>query len=88
MVAELKMVCAERACKIRNNIEKIKPLDHIAVIRSCLEELNAQDQLHQLGELVKNKYKDIFAPIPHLNDLPSDVYCKIKLKDATKMFMT
>ena len=88
MVAELKMVCAERACKIRNNIEKIKPLDHIAAIRGRLEELNAQDQLHQLGESVKNKYKDIFAPIPHLNDLPSDVYCRIKLKDATKMFTT
>ena len=88
MVAELKMVCAEHACKIRNNMEKIKPLDHIAAIRSRLEELNAQDQLHWLGESVKNKYKDIFAPIPHLNDLLSDVYCRIKLKYTTKMFTT
>jgi hypothetical protein len=62
MVAELKMVCAERACKIRNNMEKIKPLDHIAVIRSRLEELNAQDQLHWLGESVKNNTKTFLHP--------------------------
>jgi Retroviral aspartyl protease len=88
MVAELKMICAERACKIRNHLEQVKPVDHVAAIRSCLEELNAQDQLIQLGELVKTKYKDVFAPIPHLDDLPTDVYCRIKLKDATKTFTT
>jgi len=88
MVAELQMVCVECLCKIRNYMEVVKPADYIAAIRTRLEELNAQDQLHRLGESVKNKYKDIFAPIPHLNDLPTNVYCRIKLKDVRKTFAT
>lgn len=46
MVAALKMVCEKRACKIKNYMEEVKPVDHVVVIRSCLEELNAQDQLN------------------------------------------
>jgi hypothetical protein len=88
MIAELKMVRVECACEIRNYMGNVKLVDYIAAIRSCLEELNAQDQLCQLGESVKNKNKDIFALIPHLNDLPTDMYCRIKSEDTTKTFTT
>jgi len=37
---------------------------------------------------MKEKHKDIFEPIPHLDELPTDVYCCIKLKDITKTFAT
>ena len=37
---------------------------------------------------MKTKYKDIFDPIPHLDDLPTNVYCRIQLKDASKTFAT
>lgn len=37
-----------------------------------------------MGLEVFEKYKTLFEPIPHVNDLPTDVYCCIKLKDANK----
>ena len=53
-----------------------------------LEELTAQDQLKCMGSDVFSKYKPAFEPIPHVNDLPTDVYCQIQLKDATKSIAT
>jgi hypothetical protein len=37
---------------------------------------------------VKLKHKDIFEPIPHLDELPTDVYCHIQLKDVSKTVST
>jgi len=88
MPAELKMVCAEHACQYKNKPEYIKPVDVVAAIRARIEALTSLEQLNCMGEAVKEKYKDVFSPIPHLNDLPTDVYCWIKLKDATKTFTT
>ena|ERR1700677_3943781 len=47
-----------------------------------------QEQLNHLSEAVKEKYKDVFSPIPHLDDLSTDIYCHIKLKDTSKTFAT
>jgi hypothetical protein len=75
MLAELKMVCAQRRCQSKNRPETIKPVDIIAAIRNHIENLTSQDQLDRLGNSVKDKYKDVFSPIPHIDDLPTDVYC-------------
>ena len=84
MVAELKMVCAERRCKITNFLEDVKPVDIVGAVRQRIEFLNSQEQLDCLSDSVRTKYKDVFSEIPHIDDLPTDVYCRIKLKDATK----
>jgi hypothetical protein len=65
-----------------------KPLDNVAAVRKCIEALTAIEQLNHLGEAIKKKYKDVFSPIPHIDDLPTDVYCHIQLKDTNKMFTT
>jgi hypothetical protein len=44
--------------------------------------------LNRLSDSIKTKYKDVFDPILHLDDLPTDVYCRIKLKDTSKTFAT
>jgi hypothetical protein len=41
-----------------------------------------------MGKKVKQDFKDVFAPIPHMDDLPTDVFCHIKLKDASKNIAT
>jgi hypothetical protein len=33
---------------------------------------------------MKTKYSDVFDTIPHLDKLPIDIYCRIKLKDPHK----
>jgi hypothetical protein len=88
MLAELKMVCAECKCNLNHHLKTVKEVDKIAAIRTRIETLAAQEQLIKLGDAVKGKYKDVFLPIPHLDELPTDVYCQIKLKYALKTFTT
>ena len=41
-----------------------------------------------MGLEIFNKYKCVFEPIPHVDELPTDVYCQIQLKDTTKSITT
>lgn len=43
-----------------------------------------QEQLKYMGAEAFQKYTHVFEPIPHVDDLPIDVYCRIKFKDAAK----
>lgn len=80
------MVCAERRSLFDHKLEKTVPIDLVAAVRDQIEMLNTQEQLDHLSDAVKEKYKDVFSPIPHLDDLSTDIYCRIQLKDATKTF--
>ena len=77
MLSELKMVCAECWCILCNRIEEVKPVDAVAALKQHIEALTNQEQINCLGDAVKTKYTDIFSPIPHLDELPTDVYCRI-----------
>jgi hypothetical protein len=88
MVAELKMVCAERNAIQSHKYESVKQVDVVAAVRVRLETLAAQEQLSRMSDAVKDKYSKVFNPIPHVDELPSDVYCRIKLKDASKTITT
>jgi len=88
MLAELKLMCAKCLCKIRNYFEDVKPVDVVGAICQRVEFLNSQEQLNRLSDTVKEKYKTVFSEIPHIDNLPMDVYCRIKLKDASKTFVT
>jgi hypothetical protein len=63
-------------------------VDKIAAIRERIKVLVAQKELQCLGEDMKMEFKDVFSEIPHLDELPTDVYCHIKLKDASKTVQT
>ena len=68
--------------------QKLKKDDIIGAVHGQLEELTAQDQVKHMGSEVFNKYKHVFEPIPHVDELPTDVYCQIQLKDASKTIAT
>jgi hypothetical protein len=57
----------------------------IGAIRERIEVLTAQEKLRTLGDQVKIDFKDVFEEIPHVDELPTDVYCRIKLKDSSRM---
>lgn len=88
MVTELKMVCVECLLVTTGRMENVQLVDHIVAVCQHIEILNTVDQLNCLGATVTEKYKDIFAPIPHLDELPTDVYCQIKLKDMKQTIST
>lgn len=62
----------------------IRNLDVVGTVHEQLEELAAQNQLEHMGKEVFVKYKAVFKPISHVNDLPTDVWCHINIKDASK----
>ena len=68
--------------------QKLKKGDIIGAVREWLEELTAQDQLKCMGHEIFDKYSLVFEPIPHVDKLPTDVYCWIQLKDALKTIAT
>jgi len=43
-----------------------------------------QQKYTALEEKLKTKFGRTFEPIPHVDELPDDVYCRIKVKDATR----
>jgi hypothetical protein len=88
MVAELKMVCPERNVMCSHTYEPVNQVDMVAAIWVHVETLAAQEQPSRLSDTVKTKYLEVFDPILDIEDLPMDVYCLIKLKDASKTFTT
>ena len=63
-------------------------VDVIGAVHVRLEQLTAQEKLDQMGTEILKTYCTVFEPCPHTDDLPMDVYCCIKLKDASKMITT
>jgi len=59
-------------------------VNFIAAVKGKLESLELQQKYNALEEKLKTEFKETFEPIPHVHNLPDDVYCRIKLKDATK----
>jgi hypothetical protein len=66
----------------------VKQVDKVAAVRERIEILAAQKELQHLGEHLKAEFKEVFSEIPHLDELPTDVFCRIKLKDSSKTFQT
>ncbi|KAJ3906212.1 hypothetical protein F5879DRAFT_1071548, partial [Lentinula edodes] len=58
--------------------------DIIASITRRIDQLSVSDVLKGKEEALKRRYKTIFEPIPHVDDLPTSVTAKIELKDASK----
>ena len=88
MVAKLNMVCHEIKQMKKHTFEEVKPIDMISAVKECIEILAAREKLTQLKVELKSEFKDVFAPIPHHDDLPRDFYCHIILKDTSKSINT
>ena len=86
LLDDLKVTLSHHKNKTRS--EHVQRVNVIAAVRVCLEQLAAQDQLDQMGAEIPRTYSTVFKPCPHTEDLPTDVYCRIKLKDALKTITT
>jgi hypothetical protein len=60
----------------------------LLLVRVQVKTLAAQEQHDRMSEAVKAKYSKVFNLILHVDQLPTDVYCRIKLKDASKTINT
>jgi hypothetical protein len=60
---------------LRLQNETVKPIDLVAAVHVRIETLTAQEKLRALSSQIVSEFPDVFSPIPHIDDLPSDVYC-------------
>ena len=54
------------------------------VICKQIEILATKESLAKQDTDIRTEFKEVVEPIPHVNDLPTDVFTSIKLKDAEK----
>jgi hypothetical protein len=88
LVIQLKEVCASCRLLVDARCEQVNGIDIIAAIRIRVEQLAAEQELSKLDAKVKEKYSDVFRPIPHVDEMPDTILCKINLKDASKTIDT
>lgn len=72
--------------KLRGKV--VTPKSTLAVVRERIEVLGAQQELIDRGNKVKADFPRLFDELPHGEDLPKDVYCRIKLKSAEQTIKT
>jgi hypothetical protein len=84
VMQELKVVGDGCRAKLDLLCEPVVHPCPIAAVRTWLECLSASKKLQQLGLKLVDDFKDIFQPIPHVDMLPNDVLCEIKVKDASR----
>jgi hypothetical protein len=82
----LKCICAEQLQVLEQNdcFEKIPPFNPIASIQNTIELLALKKHLQKLNSDLKEEFKQIFEPIPHINDLPAHEPARIHVRDAYK----
>jgi hypothetical protein len=88
MLNELATVCSVRKATVEESLEPVMEFDIMNAVCTQIEQLSFKEELGRLNKAVKEKYKDVFRPIPHISELPEDVYCHISLKDASKTIST
>ncbi len=84
LCTELKSVCASRRVNVDLSCEPVRSVDIIAAVRTRIENLAVQEELEKLGTDIKELYKDVFSPLPHVDEMPDKITYNIQLVDATK----
>lgn len=81
MHCELLVHFEEHHTKFDMKAHTIGDRNIIDCIKTCIEQLAAESRLRKLDENLKKKYADCFpSDIPHIHDLPKDVYHHIEVK--------
>jgi hypothetical protein len=88
LLKELKEICAMHRPVIDARCEPVNGINVIAAIRGCIEQLAGEEHLAKLNLKVHETYADMFKPIPHVDEMPDAVQCKIKLKNTEKTITT
>lgn len=83
----------QKLCNIKRRLtpKTNTQLDIAAVttaIRSRVTTIEEEATLEDKRQQLLHEFKDVFAEIPHVKELPSDVLAEIKLKDANHIFQT
>src|SRR6202522_3846523 len=83
MIDELTIVCQKLRPIIDSSLEKTADLDIVSAVRQRIESLALEASLRKEEAEIREDFRDLFEPIPHVNRLPTDCLAEIHLKDPT-----
>ncbi|KAJ3774039.1 hypothetical protein FB446DRAFT_640515, partial [Lentinula raphanica] len=75
MLAELKEYFLKFPSRFRS--DPIAPFNVVAAVKARIEQLEFMSAREKLSEAIKRDYSDVFGDIPHLDDLPTNITCKV-----------
>jgi len=87
-LAELMIVCHDCLRSGKGVPEMIEPFNVAGAIRDHIEILTNKDALLKCKKKIKSEFKGIFEPIPHIDELPTNIVAEIRLKEAEKTIKT
>jgi len=86
IVAELLLVCHDCQKLGKNIPESVTPFNVAGTVREHIKTLANEEALCKCEEHIKSDFKQIFEPIPHIDELPTDIVAEIHLKNAEKNY--
>ncbi|KAJ3817171.1 hypothetical protein F5880DRAFT_1463971, partial [Lentinula raphanica] len=57
--------------------EPVAPFNVVAAVKSRIEQLEFKVKQEKLSNAIKEDFADVFGDIPHLDELPTDITCKV-----------
>ena len=81
---ELVAVVKQKWLPRRAKDEPVKELDVVAMIRNRIATIAFLEEMENREQRLKNEFATVFEPIPHIDELPTTVLARIKLKEAEK----
>jgi hypothetical protein len=83
VLAELNDTFLSRRAHVDRLCEDVRP-NIAAVVQQTIVNIEARELLAEKSKTLKEDFKDVFGAIPHIDELPTDITCGIRLKDATR----
>ena len=77
-------MCTTRKPIVDASCEHVTPVDVVAAIHTRIEQISNHVYFDGLASNVFRSFEDVFKPIPHVDQMPDEILCKINLKDASK----
>ena len=87
LVKELKVV-GEMRHQFSEHCATGNKANVIAAVKERLQTLAHWDSMQQRDVNLHEEFKAVFKPIPHVDDLPTNVYAEIRVNDSSKLSST
>lgn len=85
-VQELKIICNNRLKKIEHTFEMVNEVNYISAIEEPIKVLSTSETMKKEEQKLREEFKDLLEPMPHVNQLPTDFQAEIRLKDPNLSF--
>jgi hypothetical protein len=83
-IEELKSLCNKQLEYIENSFEVVKETCFIGAISNWIKTLAQEETLWKEEQKLCEEYKCLFEPIPHVDELSTDILAEITLKDLIR----